>query len=121
MTTLRLSHWRLPRITVIIVDGELDATNHGQLQDYITQVRQQPADQVVFDLSAVPFLDNCGLRVLLNTHLAARHGGGVHIAAATAVPLRILEISGVAGRVPTYDTVEQALQAALTAGAAEST
>ena len=96
MTALRLCHRHLPGIIVIVIDGDHDATNHEQLHDSLVQLRHGAADHVAFDLSAVPFLDSCDLRVLLNTHIAAaHHGGGVHLAAATARLSRILEITGV--------------------------
>ncbi|MFD1546024.1 STAS domain-containing protein [Nonomuraea guangzhouensis] len=118
MTTLRLSCWRLPRIAVIVVDGDLDASNDEQLRGNIEQ--SQPDDHVVFDMSTLSHLDSCGLWALLDTYTTAAPHGGVYVAAAATGPSRILQITGVSDRVPTDATVEQALQAALTAIAARS-
>ncbi|MGW4958307.1 STAS domain-containing protein [Nonomuraea sp. NPDC004186] len=115
---LLLSHQHLPGVTVIAVEGELDAHNHHQLEAYIQQHRQRLPDQVVFDLSQARFVDSCGLRVLVQTHtLSVRMGGAVHLAAPAAMPARLLEISGLADHLPVYVSLDEALRAALSAAA----
>ncbi|MBB6550481.1 STAS domain-containing protein [Nonomuraea rubra] len=118
MSALLLTHQHLPGVTMICIEGDVDATNHLRLQAYIEQVRQQPGDQIVFDLSETMFIDSRGLRVLLDAHTAGvRHGGAVHLAAPAPVPARMLEVVGMARHLPVHAGVDQALRAALSAAA----
>ncbi|MDP4510489.1 STAS domain-containing protein [Nonomuraea turcica] len=119
---LLLSHQHLPGVTVIAVDGELDAHNCHRLEAYIQQHRRRPPDQLVFDLSQARFIDSRGLRVLVQAHaLSVRTGGAVLLAAPAAMPARLLQITGLADHLPVHATLEEALRAALSAAAERQT
>ncbi|MCK2219007.1 STAS domain-containing protein [Actinomadura sp. ATCC 31491] len=114
MPSLTLAHERLPGVTVIAVSGEMDATNRGQLEAYVTDTLGSPCGQLVFDLSRVPFMDSSGLHVLLMCATACLRGGGaVRLAAVQPLPARLLEITGVLAHVPVHPTVEAAVAEAL--------
>ncbi|MGR6917917.1 STAS domain-containing protein [[Actinomadura] parvosata] len=118
MSALLLSHQHLPGVTMICIEGDVDATSHLQLEAYIKQVSRRPGDQIVFDLSETTFIDSGGLRILTNTHTTSvRNGGAVHLAAPGPIPARLLQIVGMAQHVPVHASVEQALRAALSAAA----
>ncbi|MEU5862514.1 MULTISPECIES: STAS domain-containing protein [unclassified Nonomuraea] len=112
-----MSHRHLPGVTVIEVRGEVDATNHTRLREHVRQARARPGDHVVFDLSAMTFMDSSGLHVLLACHQEAlEHDARVHLAAPQGAPARLLEITGVDAHLPVHTTVDAAVAAAVTAG-----
>ncbi|MFF0860509.1 STAS domain-containing protein [Nonomuraea sp. NPDC003560] len=113
MTPLTMSHRHLPGVTVIEVCGEVDATNHTRLREHVRQARARPADHVVFDLSAMTFMDSSGLHALLACHQEARtHDARVYLAAPQGAPARLLEITGVDAHLPVYPTADAAVAAA---------
>ncbi|MEV0388894.1 STAS domain-containing protein [Nonomuraea sp. NPDC050643] len=115
MPPLTLAHQHLPGVTVLAVTGEMDATNRAQLEGYLRDVRREPPQRLVFDLSQVPFMDSSGLHVLLTcTTDCLKKGGAVHLAAVQPLPARLFEITGVLSHVPVHGTVEDAVTAALT-------
>ncbi|GAA3619423.1 STAS domain-containing protein [Nonomuraea rosea] len=117
MPPLTLAHQLLPGVTVIVVTGEVDATNRDQLEAYLDEQQAAAGRQVVFDLSRVPFMDSSGLHVLLMcTTGCARNGGTVRLAAVQPLPARLFEITGVLAHVPVHDTVEDAVTTALASG-----
>jgi anti-sigma B factor antagonist len=121
MMPLTLTHRHLPGVTVIAVGGELDTTNHRELENFLEQVRQGPADQVVFDLAGLRFMDSRGLSSLLACHQACLDSGGeVRVAALQATPARLLSLTGVDAHVVVHDTVEQAIAVALAAATSAS-
>ncbi|MCU1457657.1 MAG: hypothetical protein JWL73_1749 [Actinomycetia bacterium] len=52
--------------TVIVVDGEVDIATSGLLRTTIERALEVPPGRLVFDLSAVPFLDSSGISALLS-------------------------------------------------------
>jgi anti-sigma B factor antagonist len=111
---LTLTHRHLPGVTVIAIAGELDVTNHGEMAAYLGRIRQAPADQVVFDLAELAFMDSSGLRALLSCRQdCVGQGGEMRLAALQAIPARMLEITGVHAHLLVHATVDQALTAAL--------
>ncbi|MFI7612523.1 anti-sigma factor antagonist [Nonomuraea terrae] len=114
MPSLGLAHRHLTGVTVIMVCGEMDATNRGQIERYLSEARRAPSDAVVFDLSQVPFMDSSGLHVLLTCATdCLRHGGAIHLAAVQRLPARLFEITGVVAHIPIHETVDDAVAAAL--------
>jgi anti-anti-sigma factor len=76
--------------TVVWLHGEIDLGNTDKLEQVI-MARLQPSDTVVFDLSAVDFMDTSGIALLLgivNTVSAAE------IRAPSKQVRRVLEVSG---------------------------
>ncbi|MEU1724967.1 STAS domain-containing protein [Nonomuraea sp. NPDC005692] len=112
MPPLTLLRREQPGVTVIVVSGELDATNRAQFESFLRD-RPEPGHQVVFDLARVPFVDSSGLHVLLAFATdQLRRSGAVRLAAVQPLPARLLDITGVLGHVPVHDTVEEAVAAA---------
>ncbi|MFC4120698.1 STAS domain-containing protein [Nonomuraea zeae] len=110
---MTLAHQLLPAVTVIVVSGEMDATNRGQLEAYLEEHQATAGRQLVFDLSQVPFMDSSGLHVLLMCATScAKNGGAVRLAAVQPLPARLFEITGVLSHVPVHDTLEDAVTAA---------
>ncbi|MFI9591760.1 STAS domain-containing protein [Nonomuraea sp. NPDC052265] len=111
MPPLTLLRRERPGVTVIVVSGELDATNRGQFENFLRESREP--GHVVFDLARVPFVDSSGLHVLLAFATdRLRRSGAVRLAAVQPLPARLLDITGVLAHVPVHDTVEEAVAAA---------
>ncbi|MEO3873716.1 STAS domain-containing protein [Nonomuraea sp. B12E4] len=111
MTGLILGNRSVPGGVLIVVNGEVDATNAEQLESYISD-KCRPGEHVVLDLSATTFMDSHGLLVLLHTHtFTRRHGAQVHLAAVHSMPLRLLELTGLHWAFDIHPDVEQAIAA----------
>ena len=81
--------------TVIEVAGEIDIDTAPQLREVVVQVTDAGADRLVFDLSAVTFVDSIGLGVfvLARKKMLLRQGT-VDIVASTRRVVAIFRIAG---------------------------
>jgi len=75
---------------VLHVTGELDAVSAPCLDAALTTV----APPVRIDLTAVTFIDSCGVHSLLQAHRA--HCGDLEVVAASPTVRRLFQLSGVA-------------------------
>ncbi len=96
---------------VVSMVGDLDIVTSRQLDDVLADSRAR-IDRVVLDLSAVDFMDTSSLAVIVGhwKSLVAA-GGSLALAGARFQYTRTLWITGLADRIPMYDTVEQAIAA----------
>ncbi|TMR16615.1 STAS domain-containing protein [Nonomuraea turkmeniaca] len=112
MPSLRMHYQHHVGVTVIMLAGEIDLATTPQLQDFISEVRQTPADHLVFDMTEVTFVDSSGLRVLLDSFtFAQQHGGAVHLTALRGSPARLIEITKVGEHLRLHTSTEIALAA----------
>jgi anti-anti-sigma factor len=100
---------RRDQVAVLDVHGEIDLAT---VQDLRIALDDAPeATDVVVDLGHVTFLDSTGITALIVAHRAAVAAGArFALAAATGPVKRVLDVSGVAAVVPTYDSVEAAME-----------
>jgi anti-sigma B factor antagonist len=109
---LQLSSERRGDSVVVAIRGDLDLVTGRQFDDYLTQVREEH-DHVVLDLSAVDFLDTSSLAVIVGHWKAMQAAGGtLALAGARYQYTKSLWITGLADRLPFYDTVDKAVAAA---------
>ena len=108
---LGLSSRRHGEVVVVAVRGELDAVTSREFDEYLTTARQQ-SDRVILDLAAVDFMDTSSLAVIVGhwKKLTARDGI-LALAGARYRYTKTLWITGLADRLPRYDTLEQAIAA----------
>ena len=108
---LRLSSSRRDGYVIVAVGGELDVVTSRQFDEYLTQVRGDDS-RVILDLSAVDFMDTGSLAVIVGhwKQLSAA-GGTLMLAGARYRYTKTLWITGLADRLPMYDSVEAALSA----------
>jgi anti-sigma B factor antagonist len=96
---------------VVGVQGELDVTSSQRFDDCLSEAAAA-SDRVILDMSAVDFMDTTALAVIV-THWRrqAEEGGAFLLAGARYRYTKALWITGLADRLPMYDTVDDALAA----------
>ncbi|AEV87055.1 anti-sigma F factor antagonist [Actinoplanes sp. SE50] len=95
--------------TVVKVGGEMDMATSPQLDDFLQQVTDGGAVQVVLDLGDVSFLDSSGVGVVMVwfKELDGR-GGRLCVAAVQDIVAFVLRVAVVDQVLDVYDTVEAA-------------
>jgi anti-sigma B factor antagonist len=100
---------------VVAVHGELDVTSSQRLDDSLSE-GGPGVGRVILDLSGVDFMDTTALAVIISHWRRHVESGGMFlIAGARYRYTKALWITGLADRLPMYDSVDEALAAA-TAG-----
>jgi anti-sigma B factor antagonist len=106
---LRLSSESRGESLIVSAGGELDIVTSRQLDDLLTRSRRQHR-RIVLDLAAVDFMDTSSLAVIVGHWKRLQAAGGeLVLAGARYRYTKTLWITGLAERLPMYDTVEQAL------------
>ena len=96
---------------VVSVQGELDITSSQRFDDCLSEAAAA-SDQVILDMSAVDFMDTTALAVIVaHWRRQADVGGQFLLAGARYRYTKALWITGLADRLPMYDTVDDALAA----------
>jgi anti-anti-sigma factor len=96
---------------VVAVRGELDVVTSQQFDDYLSDAGAGH-DLVVLDLSGVDFMDTTALAVIVgHWRRKVEAGGRFLLAGARYRYTKALWITGLADRLPLYDTVGEALEA----------
>ena len=114
MEGIRISSQRRDGFAVVAVSGELDIVTSRRFDECLAEVRRD-ADHVIIDLSAVDFMDTGSLAVIVgHWKQITAAGGTLALAGARYRYTKTLWITGLADRLPLYDSVD----AAITAGPA---
>jgi anti-sigma B factor antagonist len=114
---LRLSSEQRGDSMVVAVGGELDLITSRELDEQLTRARRERS-RIVLDLAAVEFMDTSSLAVIVGHWKRLQSvGGSLSLAGARYRYTKTLWITGLADRLPMYDTVELALAAEGTDGA----
>ena len=111
MAELRLSSESRGESLIVSAGGELDIVTSRRLDDLLTRSRRQHR-RIVLDLAAVDFMDTSSLAVIVGhwKRLEAA-GGALVLAGARYRYTKTLWITGLAERLPLYDSVDAALAA----------
>jgi anti-anti-sigma factor len=97
---------------VVTVQGDLDIVTSEQLDEHLAQARRRHP-HIVLDLSGVEFMDTSSLAVIVSHWKAlSGNGGTLALTGARYRQTKTLWITGLAGRLPMYDSVEDAVRAA---------
>jgi anti-sigma B factor antagonist len=100
---------------VVAVAGELDVTCSQQLDDCLAEA-SPGGDRMILDLAGVDFMDTTALAVIVSHWRRHADADGMFlIAGARYRYTKALWITGLADRLPMYDTVDEALSAATAA------
>jgi anti-sigma B factor antagonist len=96
--------------SVVVLAGEVDATNSDELYGVLESVVAQQPRLLVVDMSELSFMDSTGLRMLLRSSRALDQQGGVLALAAPQVSVaRVLELTRADQLIPVYDSVASAI------------
>jgi anti-sigma B factor antagonist len=108
---IRISSERRDGFAVVAVSGELDIVTSRGFDDYLAEVRRD-ADHVIIDLSAVDFMDTGSLAVIVgHWKQITAAGGTLALAGARYRYTKTLWITGLADRLPLYESVDAAVAA----------
>jgi anti-anti-sigma factor len=111
VVALRLSSEPRDGCVVVAADGDLDIVTSRELDDYLTKLRRG-CRHLVIDLSAVTFMDTSSLAVIVgHWKKLAAEGGTLSLAGARYRHTKTLWITGLAHRLPLYDTAAEAVAA----------
>jgi anti-sigma B factor antagonist len=96
---------------IVVIRGDLDVVTGREFDEYLTVARRDH-DRIVLDLSAVDFMDTSALAVIVGhwKGLVAA-GGTLSLAGPRYRYTKSLWITGLADRLPLYDTVDKAVAA----------
>jgi anti-anti-sigma factor len=109
---LRLSSRQGDGSLIVEVGGELDIVTSREFDEYLTKTRKAH-DRIVLDLTSVDFMDTSSLAVIVGHWKAVLAAGGfLALAGPRYRYTKTLWITGLADRLPTYATVEEAVAAA---------
>ncbi|MFJ2030133.1 STAS domain-containing protein [Streptosporangium sp. NPDC087985] len=99
-------------INVIRVTGLLDATTRDQFADYLAAGTDECGADMALDLSGVTFMDSRALGLIVHHwQLSTNAGGKFALIGVEYAKIRVMWITGLAQRLPLYDTIEDALAA----------
>ena len=114
MEGIRVLSERRDGFAVVAVSGELDIVTSRRFDDCLADVRRDDV-RIIIDLSAVDFMDTGSLAVIVgHWKQVTAAGGTLALAGARYRYTKTLWITGLADRLPMYDSVD----AAVAAGAA---
>jgi len=111
LEALGLSSEARDGVMIVRARGDLDLVMSGQFDECLTWARRE-YDNIIIDLSAVDFMDTSALAVIVGhwKKLVAA-GGRLALAGARYRYTKALWITGLADRLPLYDTVAEAIGA----------
>jgi anti-anti-sigma factor len=98
------------KAAVVVVSGELDLASGPQLEAVLERLSGPPTELLVIDLREVEFMDSTGLSIIVKAHQRFADAGH-RLALVRGAPQvqRLLDLTGVAERLPLVDTPEELL------------
>jgi anti-sigma B factor antagonist len=109
----RLEVERRDPVMVAALEGEIDASNAGEIAAEVRTLVDNRDQGLLVDLTPTAYLDSAGINLLftLGDDLRARQMKLVLVVAPGSAIARMLSITSLDRAYPTYATVEEALQA----------
>ncbi|MGI8451492.1 MAG: STAS domain-containing protein [Streptosporangiaceae bacterium] len=98
-------------VTVVTIRGDLDIVNSGRFDDCLKQARAV-SKRIILDLAGVDFMDTSALAVIVGHWKKLKaEDGTLILAGARYRYTKSLWITGLADRLPLYDTADLAIAA----------
>ena len=119
MEGIRISSERRDGFAVVAVSGELDIVTSRRFDECLAEARRDH-DHIIIDLTAVDFMDTGSLAVIVgHWKQVTAAGGTLALAGARYRYTKTLWITGLADRLPMYESVDAAIAAGI-AGTGEA-
>lgn len=94
---------------IVRLEGELDQHNAVSLRRNLDEKISKGCDNLIFDLSALEFMDSSGIGVIIGRYKNVKAlGGRAYIAAARPQVEKIIRLSAIDKIIPVYKSVEEA-------------
>ena len=98
----------------VVVAGELDLATAPELLNRVSDLIEAGHHRVVLDLGELTFCDSAGLSALARLRKkVAQFDGTLALARPTPIVRSVLELTGMTEVIPTFDTVPEAVAAAV--------
>ena len=111
MEGIRISSQQRDGFAVVAVSGELDIVTSRRFDEFLAEVRRD-SDHIIIDLSTVDFMDTGSLAVIVGHWKQVMAAGGtLALAGARYRYTKTLWITGLADRLPLYESVDAAIAA----------
>ena len=82
------------------------------VNSFLQTMRKEQAKHLVLDMTGVAFLDSSGVGALVSLFVTRKHAGKtMTLASLTKQAVTVLQVSGILKLIPTYPTVEAAVNA----------
>ena len=107
-----------PDVRVITVRGELDLESSSEAKSFLEEAASDRGRALVIDLTDCDFIDSTGLSTIVGGTRPLQNGqSNVAVASpAASEARRILDLAGISLTLPTFDTVDEAIAAAVSPG-----
>ena len=108
-----------PDVTVLDISGRIALGRDSErMQSFIKELQGEGVKKIIFDLTAVDYIDSSGLGILMFCFASMRNaGGGLRIAGASGRVRELMEFTRLDAILPLYATVEEANSGFSTASA----
>lgn len=98
--------------TVVHVTGEIDVYTAPVLREELARLVDGGHNNLVVDLTGVPFMDSTGLGVLVGALKKVKtHGGDLALVIDQEKVLKVFRITALTQVFPIFETVDEALEA----------
>ena len=98
--------------TVVHVTGEIDVYTAPVLREELAKLVEGGHNNLVVDLTGVPFMDSTGLGVLVGALKKVKtHGGDLALVIDQEKVLKVFRITALTQVFPIFETVDEALEA----------
>jgi anti-anti-sigma factor len=92
------------QVTVLVLEGEVDAFSVGELDSALARAAQRTMP-VVVDVSGLGYIDSSAFRAI---YQASEHGPVSIVVSPGAVLARTVQLAGISARIPVFPDVETA-------------
>jgi anti-sigma B factor antagonist len=101
-------------VVIVTIRGDLDMDTSRELDEHLTRARRERS-RIILDLAGVDFLDTSSLAVIVgHWKKIEADGGTLALAGARYRYTKTLWVTGLASRIPLYESLEQAMAASET-------
>jgi stage II sporulation protein AA (anti-sigma F factor antagonist) len=109
-------------IIVIHIVGILDATTRQQFAGFLAKATEEHGPDMILDLADVTFMDSRALGLIVHHWQRSTTAGGRYALVGVRYQYsKVIWVTGLAERLPLYDTVDEALAAFAVAGVQDGT